>query len=257
MSGDEAGPKKSGYRLDYAARSTKCKGPKPCTGTAMPKGTLRVGSVVDIAGRTSFIWRHWGCTTPKILTTMKSKFNQASDLDGFDELKPEDQAKIQKAWDEGHVADEDIPETARKPAAEGGDEDGGEKPKRKRAPAKKKAKKDEDEEGDEEEAEEKPKKKAAPRKKAKVRRSMSALFQTFSYETRILRKLLTMKARMTKKSQRRLPGNRWPKRWKLPVEMRRSLRNALLLLGKLPRRRKLKRRMTKILPRISPQSLIK
>ena len=56
-------------------------------------------------------------------------------MDGFDDLKEEDREHVTKAWEAGHVADEDIPETARK--AEG-DQDEEEKPK-KRAPPKKKA----------------------------------------------------------------------------------------------------------------------
>jgi len=67
---------------------------------------------------------------------MKKSFPEADELDGFDDLQPEDQDKIRKAWDDGHVADEDVPETARKPDAV---EDANEevKPKKKRAPAKK------------------------------------------------------------------------------------------------------------------------
>ena len=85
---------------------------------------------------------------------MKKSFESAEELDGYEDLKPEDQEKVNKAWEEGHVADEDVPDSAKKP-----DDDEEEKPKKKRAPVKKKAKKDED--GDEE----KPKKKRAPVKK--------------------------------------------------------------------------------------------
>jgi hypothetical protein len=84
---------------------------------------------------------------------MKKSINEGSDLDGYDELNPEDKEKVDKAWDEGHVAEEDIPESAKKPAGEDGEE---EKPKRKKAAAKKT-----DEEGGE-----KPKKARAT--KAKV-----------------------------------------------------------------------------------------
>ena len=67
---------------------------------------------------------------------MKKSLGEGSELDGYDQLKPEDQARVIKAWQDGHVADEDIPDSARKAA----DEDGEEKPKKaKRAPAKKKA----------------------------------------------------------------------------------------------------------------------
>ncbi|ETW75824.1 hypothetical protein HETIRDRAFT_243903, partial [Heterobasidion irregulare TC 32-1] len=114
--------KKSGYRLEYSANNrAKCKGPKPCAGTTLTKGSLRVGTIVDFRGHTSYAWRHWGCVTPLIFTNMKQQFNEASELDGFDDLKEEDQERVTKAWEAGHVADEDIPETARK--AEGDEEE--------------------------------------------------------------------------------------------------------------------------------------
>lgn len=158
MSDDEGSTKKSGYRLEYASSArAKCKGPKPCAGNAIGKGELRVGSLVDFRGKTNFAWRHWGCTTTKIFSNMKSQFESAHELDGFDELKDEDKERIRKAWADGRVADEDIPETAKKPA---GDEanDSEEKPK-KRAPAK--SKKDAVGEDDE-----KPKRKRTKAKKA-------------------------------------------------------------------------------------------
>jgi hypothetical protein len=80
-----------------------------------------------------------------------------------------DKAKVSTAWEEGHVADADIPDTARKPEGE----EAAEKPKKK-ATKKAAKKKDEDaEEGDEdedEEPEEKPKKKTTKKaaKKADV-----------------------------------------------------------------------------------------
>jgi hypothetical protein len=52
---------------------------------------------------------------------MKKSLNDPSKLDGYDLLKPEDQAKIIKAWQEGKVDPADVPESARKPPA--GDED--------------------------------------------------------------------------------------------------------------------------------------
>ncbi|KDQ60104.1 hypothetical protein JAAARDRAFT_125962 [Jaapia argillacea MUCL 33604] len=166
---DGEGGKKSGYRLEYATSArAKCKGPKPCAGTTITKGELRFGSLVDFRGHTNFAWRHWGCVTAKILSNAKANFSEASELDGYEELKPEDQAKIDKAWEDGKVADEDIPESARKPEGEaGGDDDEG-KPKKKRAPAKPRGKKKaDDEDGDEEEVKEKPKRtRKAP---AKVR----------------------------------------------------------------------------------------
>lgn len=148
-------------------------------GTPILKGTLRLGSVVDFRGSTSLYvpvpflqliltydfplsfcsaWRHWGCTTPKIITNMQAKFSNPDDLDGFEDLKEEDQERVRRAWEEGRVADEDIPSTARKPVDDANAEDDDEKPKKKRAPAKKKV----EAEGDEEE---KPKKKRATKPK--------------------------------------------------------------------------------------------
>lgn len=78
---------------------------------------------------------------------MKKSIEEAEDLDGFDELNDEDKEKIRKAWEVGHVADEDIPDTARKADDDGEEEDEGdeEKPKKKAA-AKATAKKDKSDE---------------------------------------------------------------------------------------------------------------
>lgn len=160
MSDNEEIGKKSGYRLEYASSArAKCKGPKPCAGSTIGKGELRLGSIVDFRGNTSFAWRHWGCTTPKIISNMKASFESADELDGFEDLKDEDRERIRKAWEDGKVADEDIPGTARKPA-DGEEEDEDEKPKKKRAPKKKKDETEADEE-------EKPKKAGARKPRAK------------------------------------------------------------------------------------------
>jgi hypothetical protein len=36
-------------------------GKKPCKGTKIEKGTLRLGVWVEIQGHGSFKWKHWGC----------------------------------------------------------------------------------------------------------------------------------------------------------------------------------------------------
>ncbi|KAE9391499.1 zf-PARP-domain-containing protein [Gymnopus androsaceus JB14] len=97
-----------GYRFEYAPTSrVKCKGPKPCAGTIIQIGSLRLGCTVEFNGRASFAWRHWGCVTTNLISNIKGPFPDASDVDGFEELKVEDQAKIIQAWKDGHVADED------------------------------------------------------------------------------------------------------------------------------------------------------
>jgi hypothetical protein len=100
-------------------------GPLPCKGTAIGKGELRLGSLVDFRGNTSWYapivsirctqilpvtraWRHWGCTTKKIIGNMKNSFDGAKDLDGFDEISEDNQNKLIAAWESGEVADEGL-----------------------------------------------------------------------------------------------------------------------------------------------------
>ncbi|KAF8321988.1 uncharacterized protein EI90DRAFT_2937645 [Cantharellus anzutake] len=154
MSDDEES-KKSGYRLEVSANNrAACKGPKPCTGTKILKGEVRLGSLVDFRGHTTWSWKHWrvisGCASKKVIENMKKKHPDPEDIDGYEYLNPTQQAKIRTAWETGHVADEDIPPSARKPEGEGGDEEEEEeeeetgKKKKKKAPAKKRtAKQDE------------------------------------------------------------------------------------------------------------------
>jgi hypothetical protein len=96
---------------------------------------------------------------------MKKSLGESSELDGYEDLTAEDKQKVDTAWEVGHVADEDIPESARKPAGEDEDEDE-DKPKKKAAAKKAPAKKKKAEESGDEEPAEKPKKARAT--KAKV-----------------------------------------------------------------------------------------
>ena len=73
---------------------------------------------------------------------MKNSFDEAEELDGFDDLNDEDQERIKKAWEEGRVAAEDVPETARKPEGEEGEDEEEEKPKKRGG-----KKKDEEDDG--------------------------------------------------------------------------------------------------------------
>ncbi|KAJ5155887.1 hypothetical protein N7492_008690 [Penicillium capsulatum] len=80
------------------------------------KGELRVGSWIENDRFQSWSWRHWGCTTPKVLENIKAAMEEMqgnsdvkdfSNLDGYDELPEEYQAKIRKALEQGHVDHED------------------------------------------------------------------------------------------------------------------------------------------------------
>jgi hypothetical protein len=77
--------------------------------------------------------------TPKVLSNVKSSAGNPSDLDGYVNLKPEDKEKVNKAWKEGKVAEEDIPESAKKPQSDEEEADDGKKTKGKRARAKRAA----------------------------------------------------------------------------------------------------------------------
>ncbi|BGP53039.1 hypothetical protein JCM8202_004123 [Rhodotorula sphaerocarpa] len=163
------------YTMGYAKLGTsKCKGPKPCSGTKIPKGSLRFGTQITIAGNTSWAWRHYGCITSKQFENLKADFEEPDEVDGFEELTPEDQEKFRKAYAQGHVDDEDIPDSARKEPEL--DEEGNpvESPKKGRGKAaakgkggKKKKDEEAEAEGDDAEEEEvKPKKKAPAKKRA-------------------------------------------------------------------------------------------
>jgi hypothetical protein len=69
-------------------------------GTKIGKGELRVGTLVEINGKSSLYvvnalyspspnanlsfsaWRHWGCVTEKILSNMKDGIGEAKEFDG-------------------------------------------------------------------------------------------------------------------------------------------------------------------------------
>ncbi|KAJ8081196.1 hypothetical protein AAF712_008836 [Marasmius tenuissimus] len=87
------------------------------------EGSLRFGTTVEFHGKQVFAWRHWGCVTREQLENVKAQFEEASELDGFEDLKEEDQERVKKAYEDGHVADEDIPDTAREPAGDEDEED--------------------------------------------------------------------------------------------------------------------------------------
>ncbi len=104
------------YRLEYSPNNRAgCKGPKPCAGTKIKKGELRLGTLVEIQGNQSFHWKHWGCSSAKVLRNIQEKegITDPNDLDGYEDLLPIDQARVQRAFVMGHVAAEDIPESAR------------------------------------------------------------------------------------------------------------------------------------------------
>ncbi|KAF9893126.1 hypothetical protein FE257_012537 [Aspergillus nanangensis] len=78
------------------------------------KGELRCGTWVESERIKSWMWRHWGCVTPKLIVNLNEAVEELSPddkdpeaLDGFEDLQPEFQQKIVRALKQGHVDDED------------------------------------------------------------------------------------------------------------------------------------------------------
>ncbi|KAM0756156.1 zf-PARP-domain-containing protein [Meredithblackwellia eburnea MCA 4105] len=106
------------YILSYApTNQSRCKGRKPCTGSPIAKGSLRCATIAEIGGNEGYsrtFWRHWGCVSPQQIFNMHGKLKTADEIEGFEHLAAEDQEKVRKAFRDGHVAQEDIPVTAKK-----------------------------------------------------------------------------------------------------------------------------------------------
>lgn len=148
---------------------------------------------------------------------MKAAFEDPADLDGFEELSEVYQEKVRKAYETGHVDDEDIPESARKPEESGKEDDNAEGKKKKSGKTSKKRVRvrqlkfivltgrlifSKDEDGEEEKDDEKPKKKAAaPRKRSKVQ-YFPLIFMPDPYSV-ALRNLTLRKTKAPKKKSRK------------------------------------------------------
>ncbi|KAE8258226.1 hypothetical protein A4X13_0g1820 [Tilletia indica] len=109
------------YRIEYAPSGRAgCKGPKGCkdSGEAnkIPKGALRFGTVVEMAGHTSFMWRHFGCITDTICTNLQKQIEDPTDLDGYEDLREEDQERIKYIFKNGHVPQDEVTPALREEA---------------------------------------------------------------------------------------------------------------------------------------------
>ncbi|PYI25699.1 zf-PARP-domain-containing protein [Aspergillus indologenus CBS 114.80] len=105
------------YRLEEASTSRAGCQNKECKDAKIKiaKGELRHGSWVEAGDYQSWKWRHWGCVTPNVIENLKDAIKELSGgdetdcsaLDGFDELSEENQEKVRRALEQGHVDDED------------------------------------------------------------------------------------------------------------------------------------------------------
>ncbi|KAJ5692872.1 hypothetical protein N7462_002295 [Penicillium macrosclerotiorum] len=80
------------------------------------KGTLRVGVWVESSSFQSWMWRHWGCVTPRIIHNAIMDIFQVDKLtgnenfeniDGWEDLPEEWRVKVRQALVDGHVPDEE------------------------------------------------------------------------------------------------------------------------------------------------------
>ncbi|KAG9898140.1 zf-PARP-domain-containing protein, partial [Aureobasidium melanogenum] len=98
------------YRLELSpnnragCKATDCKD----KGVKIMKGELRQATQITINEHQSWVYRHWGCVTPKQLENMKAECGMDMEyVDGYDELPHEFQEKVYRALDQGHVDMED------------------------------------------------------------------------------------------------------------------------------------------------------
>ncbi|KAI9790937.1 MAG: hypothetical protein M1833_001736 [Piccolia ochrophora] len=99
------------YRVELSPNNRAgCKN-KLCKdqGVKILKGEIRFATWVEIAERGgSWQYRHWGCVTPKQLDHLKGAIEGNFELfDGYDELPANEQAKMRRVLEQGHVDDED------------------------------------------------------------------------------------------------------------------------------------------------------
>ncbi|EMC92692.1 hypothetical protein BAUCODRAFT_37597 [Baudoinia panamericana UAMH 10762] len=98
------------YRIEIASggragcQATKCKK----EGVKINKGEIRQGVFVTINEHQSWKWRHWGCVTPEVIHNWKDTSDGDMDrVDGFEELPDDVKDKVRRAFEQGHVDDDD------------------------------------------------------------------------------------------------------------------------------------------------------
>ncbi|KIW08030.1 uncharacterized protein PV09_00974 [Verruconis gallopava] len=98
------------YRIEISpnnragCKNTECKK----NNIKISKGELRFGTFVEIQEHQSWQYKHWGCVTPQVIENIKNLIEgDLSMFDGYDELPAEEQERVKRAIDQGHVDDAD------------------------------------------------------------------------------------------------------------------------------------------------------
>ncbi|KAJ5344205.1 hypothetical protein MYU51_003363 [Penicillium brevicompactum] len=105
------------YRFELAKSGRSGCQTKECKDaqTKIAKGELRIGTWVDNESRQFWMWRHWGCFTPRMVQNVVESIKDGDDdgalnyelLDGWEDLTNEYKDKISQTLERGHVDDED------------------------------------------------------------------------------------------------------------------------------------------------------
>ncbi|KAJ5211951.1 zf-PARP-domain-containing protein [Penicillium cinerascens] len=105
------------YRFEQAPSNRSSCTNKECKDAKVKilKGELRLGSWIEGERFQGYTWRHWGCTTPKVIENIVTAWKDIlpseepdyTMLDGYDELPEDLQLKIRTALTQGHVDDSD------------------------------------------------------------------------------------------------------------------------------------------------------
>ncbi|KAG1041717.1 hypothetical protein G6F43_012051 [Rhizopus delemar] len=74
------------------------------------KGELRLG--VEVEQFHGITWRHWACCTPQVIRNMHTALSGPEELNGWDELREDDQERIRRTWEEGKIPDNEKPDPA-------------------------------------------------------------------------------------------------------------------------------------------------
>ncbi|KAG7097607.1 hypothetical protein E1B28_004941 [Marasmius oreades] len=110
----------SKFRLDYAASNrSKC---KACS-HPIDKNVLRLGISTPFRGKFTYLWRHWGCIKNEELEEIQQVGNLSA-VSGYSDLLEEDQIRLSKAVEAGHVSEEDSEYQRKKNTEIGGEESG-------------------------------------------------------------------------------------------------------------------------------------
>ncbi|KAF1806820.1 hypothetical protein FB192DRAFT_1013148 [Mucor lusitanicus] len=115
------------YLIEYAKSDRSvCKGPKKsCVSDSnhIAKGALRLGVETDIGGNVRLTWRHWLCTTPKVLANMREAMSEPEEIQGFDAIREEDQDRIRQAWADGELPEDEKKDEGEEEGAQGDHEE--------------------------------------------------------------------------------------------------------------------------------------